>query len=71
MSDMRCPCTIFCSILSSGKLRQHTHWALVPDGVLYRLPFEALITRILNNAAAAPSFVINAFKELSITYFRR
>lgn len=51
------------------ELRQHAHWALVPDGVLYRLPFEALITRSSGtNAAASPSFVINAFKELSITY---
>jgi len=51
------------------ELRQHRHWAIVPDGVLYSLPFEALITRASGaDAAGAPSFVVGAFKDLAITY---
>lgn len=52
-----------------SELRRHRHWAIVPDGVLYRLPFEALIARASGGkAAAAPAFVITEFKDLAVTY---
>ncbi len=51
------------------ELRSHRHWAIVPDGVLYRLPFEALMLRASGErASAAPPFVITGFKDLAISY---
>ncbi|MBE2208121.1 MAG: CHAT domain-containing protein [Saprospiraceae bacterium] len=48
-----------------SELRRHRRWAIVPDGVLYRLPFEALITRA---SGGPPAFVVTEFKDLAVTY---